>query len=417
MAAVGITRYRLGVCALAGLFVGLMALHMTSPWQYRHEDNGAWFSAVARTHLRAGLAATRGQDFFQYRASGELKPYLHHPPLLGLFLAAAFGLTESDTPAVARAAMMVVQLSSFVVFALMLKQIFPASSGPRLWALMVFAVSPMSVFFGRTPSHEPLGLFFVLLGAYVCLKVAGGQWQGAWWTWLAGAAWVLAAFSAWHAAFCVLGFVPYLARHRKDTAPGFARMTTLAVLVATALVGLHLVWANHGRLEPSAIPAAAHWIGMDWATPGAAAYLNSLARGAGHAVAYCGYLPTVLAMAWVAAIGLRRLLGQRLLDRDLFVLSLSLGSWVFSLIFSEAVSVHVYYQFYLLPWIALSSAILIERLFASGFSRRHRGTAAAGIALAVLLTMAGCAVTLAGVYHRPYDYAVRTARNLQLQFY
>jgi hypothetical protein len=79
--------YRFIVCALAVLFLGLMTLHLAGPWQYRHEDNGAWFSAIARTHLRAGLSATRGQDFFQERATGQLKPYLHHPPLLGLYLA------------------------------------------------------------------------------------------------------------------------------------------------------------------------------------------------------------------------------------------------------------------------------------------------------------------------------------------
>ena len=108
-----------------------MTLHLADPWQFRHEDNGAWFSAVARTHLRAGLSATRGQDFFQEKATGELKPYLHHPPLLGLYLAGVFKLAGSDTRAVARTAMMAVHFCSFLVFALLVSQVFPASDWAR----------------------------------------------------------------------------------------------------------------------------------------------------------------------------------------------------------------------------------------------------------------------------------------------
>src|SRR4030042_6666728 len=141
-------------------------------------------------------------------------PYLHHPPLLGLYLAGVCKLVGLDTPAVARSAMIAVYFCSFLVCALLVSQVFPASYWGRLWALMVFAISPMSVFFGKTPSHEPLGLLFVLLGVYVCLMVASGQWRRKAWLYAAGAAWVLAAFAAWHAIFCILGFVPYLLRHR-----------------------------------------------------------------------------------------------------------------------------------------------------------------------------------------------------------
>ncbi len=414
---VSTAKYRLAVCALAILLLGLMTIHITGPWQYRHEDNGAWFSAVARTHLRAGLSATRGQDFFQYRSTGQLKPYLHHPPLLGLYVAAVFRVTGSSTPAVARSAVMAIHFCSFLVFVLLVRQIFPTSNGARLWALMVFAASPMSVVFGKNPSHEPLGLFFFLLGVYVCFMVAGAQWKRNAWIYAAGFAWALAAFSAWHAVFCIVGFVPYLLRHRKDSAPGYAGMTLMAVLGASALVELQLVWANHGHLESSALPAAVHWIGMGSPSAWGADYVHSMTKALVYALEFYGYVPLVLATVWLAGLLRSRLRGRRLADRDLFVLFLSLGSWIFSLIFSRAVGGHVYYQFYLLPSIALSSAIVIEAFLRGGFLPHHRRTALIGVALTVLLTAAGCAAILAAFYHQPYEYAVNAARNIQQQFY
>jgi hypothetical protein len=415
--AVSRSTYRLAVCALAAVFVGLMSLHMTDRWQYRHEDNGAWFSAVARTHVRAGLAATRGQDFFQYRATGELKPYLHHPPLLGLYLAAVFKLTGTDTPAVARGAMMAVHFCSFIVFALLVKQIFPASSEPRLWALMVFAISPMSVFFGRTPSHEPLGLCFVLLGAYICSMVVEGKWKGRAWLYVAGAAWVLAVFSAWHAAFCVLGLAPYLLRHRRDTAHGYAGMALVAVPFAAAAAALHLLWANHGHLEVNALPAAGYWVGVRLTTAGMADYAHSIFKAVAYATEYCGYVPAALAGVWLVGVVRRRLRGRPLADRDFFVLCLAVGSWIFSLIFNRAVGRHVYHQFYLLPSIALASAAVIESLLRGEFFAHHRRAAIVATVLAASLTVVGCAGVLAGVYRQPYEYAVKATEGIEQEFY
>jgi hypothetical protein len=334
-----------------------------------------------------------------------------------LYLAAAFKLAGADTPVVARSAMMTVHLCSFLIFSLLVTQLFPASAGPRLWALMVFAIAPMSVFFGRTPSHEPLGLCFVLLGAYVCLMVAQGEWKSGAWIYAAGAAWVLAAFSAWHAAFCILGFVPFLLRHRRGTTPGFAGMTLLAVPVAAAAVGLHMLWANHGRPEVNALAAAEYWIGAGSNGTGAAGYMHSVVKAAVYATEYCGYVPAALAVVWLAAVVRGGLRGRPLSDRDLFVLCLAVGSFAFSLIFNRAIGRHVYYQFYLLPTIALSSATVIEALLSERVLSRRPKTARALAAVAVLLTVAGCAAVLTEVYRQPYEYAVNATRGLEQQFY
>ena len=104
------------IAILVACFCGLLAINIASPWQFVHDDNGAWFSATARTHLLRGLDETKGQDFFLYRESGELKPYLHHPPFISLYLAATFALTGQDTPLVARGSVALLHLLSLLVF-------------------------------------------------------------------------------------------------------------------------------------------------------------------------------------------------------------------------------------------------------------------------------------------------------------
>ncbi len=129
------------------LFVLLM-LHIAAPWQYANDDNGAWFSAIARSHREAGLQATLGQDFFTSRESGELVPYLHHPPFPGLVLAAAFVVTGVDAPWVARTTFALLHLISFLLIARLACQIPAVRRNMLLFAyvLSVVAVVPMSAF-------------------------------------------------------------------------------------------------------------------------------------------------------------------------------------------------------------------------------------------------------------------------------
>jgi hypothetical protein len=277
---------------------------------------------------------------------------------------------------------MAVHFCSFLVFALLVSQVFPASYWARLWALMVFAISPMSVYFGKTPSHEPLGLLFVLVGACVSFMVVGGHWRGKAWLYVAGSAWVLAAFAAWHASFCIVGFIPYLLRHRKDSASGYAGVALLTALGAAALVGVHLVWANHGHLEANAVPAAIHWTGMASEGSWPALLLHATTNVALYTFEFFGYAPPFLATVWLAWVVRTRLRGRRLADRDLFVLGSSLGSWAFGLLLIRAVSAHVYHQFYVLPPIALSSAIVIEGLLSGAILPRNRKTAFAAVVAA-----------------------------------
>src|SRR5262245_24712639 len=75
------------------LLAGLLSIRSADPWRWLHDDNGRRYSSYARTHLALGLNETRGRDFFYDPRTGRRVPYGHHPPTLGLLLAAWFRAT------------------------------------------------------------------------------------------------------------------------------------------------------------------------------------------------------------------------------------------------------------------------------------------------------------------------------------
>ena len=87
--------------ALGGLGLyafGVLSIGLTRDWRLRNEDNGAMHTTLALSHLRLGLAQTRGHDLFYSPHTGQTIPYGHHPPATALVLAGAFALTGSDSP-------------------------------------------------------------------------------------------------------------------------------------------------------------------------------------------------------------------------------------------------------------------------------------------------------------------------------
>jgi hypothetical protein len=149
----------LGVYAFSLLSIGL-----TRDWRLRHEDNGAMHTTLALSHQRLGLSRTRGHDLFFNPHTGEATPYGHHPPATALIVAGAFSLTGSDSPAVARLAVIAFHLGSVFLLTRLLMEFFTPLQA--LLGGFVMATLPMSTYFGRMVNYEPLCLFAVMLQLY-----------------------------------------------------------------------------------------------------------------------------------------------------------------------------------------------------------------------------------------------------------
>jgi hypothetical protein len=404
------------VVGLGAVLVALLLIRIGAPWQYQNDDNGAWYSAVARAHLLKGLGQTRGQDFFVARTDGRLVPYLHHPPLLGLYLAGVFRLSGRDTPAVARLAMAALHLLSYALFVALAARLLPGRRAAQLWAALVFAVVPLSGFFGKMPNHEGPALFFLLGGALALIHAAARPRGWPAWACLGGLALLLAGFTAWHALAAGTGVAAVLVFSRRPCERVTAGYIGAAGLVlAAVLVPLHMRWANHGRWLASQGESARHWMAFSGGMTGLRDYVGDLLHAFSYACQYEGLLPTLLAVAWLMQAGWRRLRGEPLAAEETFLAALWAGSFGYQLGFAELARVHPYQQMLLLPFVALASARVVGGI-AAALAPRRRLRLAALVFLAAA-TLGASAAQYVKLYRKPSPAALARAADIQRQYY
>ncbi len=404
---------RTGITLLFGIVLGgLLAMNMRAPWMYSNDDNGAWFSAIARTHRDAGLRVTRGQDFFTSRETGELVPYLHHPPLPGLVLAAAFSVTGSDSPFMARLVFALLHGLTFVIIAGLARQLWDSGRNLLLYAyaLAVAAVVPMSTFYGKMPNHEVPGLLFLIAGVTAWGFRANPN--SSWRVMLALACWMLALFASWHAAFCIVAWLLL----RWDREHRLRMTVSLAFILLTAgLAGLHLFWASHWQGIPSQAESIGHW---SFCGSGAslAASASALQHAVGIGIGRYAYLPAVLAILWIVFLVKDRVSGHQPLSvQDRGLLGLCAGSVVYAVVFPHAVGNHAYQGFYLIPFVALASSLAIKRLCRYGTGRAFGTGRWMPLLLLALTCTLGVGMTLR-MYAKVSPGAVKAAAAITGQY-
>ena len=399
--------------ACAALLGVLLLFHGFDPWRYPNDDNGAWFSAVAKSHLTAGLGATRGQDFFTSRNTGELVPYLHHPPLPGLILAAAFGMTGRASPGTARMTFALLHLATFALLAHLASQVWDPARKRHLfiWVLAVGATVPMSAYYGKMPNHEVPGLLFFLLGV-----VAWGFRPGTTSMRrmvLACLAWSVATFASWHAVLCVLGWLVMQWDVRPRLRVFFA---ALWVVASSMAVLAHLMWAGGWVLLESQSRSAGYWFaGSDGAS--LAERLGYLKHALGIGINRFAQIPALLCIGWILALAYELVRAGRRPDaQDRNLIGLGLGSMVYYLLFPRAVSFHAYQGFYVIPFVALTSSMALDRLLRSPFvSARPR----LGKSLPVVLLGLTCSIGVAAtvlLYRAPSPRVLEAVRALESQY-
>jgi hypothetical protein len=244
------------------LLAVLLSIQLSAPWRYIHDDNGAWTQAVASARLRAGFVATKGQDFYLARKDGSLVPYLHHPPLYGTTVAAVYWLTGRADPMTTRLVPAFFHLAGFVGMALLARRLFRRQTAKWTIALSVYALVPMSNYFGKMPFNEPVGLCCIVW-ALVCL--ARYRERPSRWTFAGTLAfWVLAGMTSW-TAYVILFFVAALliweGRAGVRAAASSTRLGATLLLTGVAvgaLVILHILWAGNWHL-PTMFAAADTW--------------------------------------------------------------------------------------------------------------------------------------------------------------
>lgn len=395
------------------LLIALMAIQMRSPWRLLHDDNGAWTQAVATARLRAGLAATKGQDFYLARETNALVPYLHHPPLYGTIAAGVYRVTGRFDPFTTRAIPGIFHLLGFIGMALLAHRIYPRDARRQNIALATYVLVPMSSYFGKMPFNESVGLCFVVWALVgLAQHRTTRSRESLWGSFLC---WVLAGLTSW-TAFVILFFMALwlIEERRRGRLVGRAGIALLITGVGTGLLVLaHLFWAAGWRM-PGILAAADHWGAHSMGPVG---ILARLGKAIDFHRIYFANVPHLLFLIWVVrrTRELRTGLWADAPWHVPFLLAGILGCFAWAMLFLRQITVHAYGQFWYLPFEALAVGDIAVELWQRCAARRNlRMTLAL---LAVLGTLLSTAVQLERRYSSPSSYATRTAEEITARFW
>lgn len=399
-------------CAAALLSIGV-----TRDWRLVHEDNGALHTTFARGHLDLGLARTYGHDVFHRPATGETTFYGHHPPGTSLLLAGAFVVLGSDAPWAARSVAIVFHLASLALFMALLRIHLPPAA--VLCGGLVFAVLPMSAFFGRMVNYEVPCFTGVLLQLY-----GYARWRsdlpGARGFALLALGVVLAGVVDWPAFFfaAALGGVELLAALGGERA-AWRRFAAIAC-VATAVLLLdvvHLAVAAGslgalrdvvGSKQESVVVTPWAFLGREW-THGRRFF------GRGPLLASALVLIALAVPAAPLGAELRRARHARVLAGWLgasfaaaLAYALAAPSWAM---------VHAYWSFYFLPFVATAVVLAVAALATAATAPGATRWLALALLAALLVDLGlTSAKTLATRHTTDEEFAVRRTRELRADY-
>jgi 4-amino-4-deoxy-L-arabinose transferase-like glycosyltransferase len=347
----------------------LLTMNVGTPFWSLHEDNAVVFTGIASNHLRLGLAETKGQDVYAETEFGHApsftqvpdimqrlfhedttpQPYGDHPALLGLTIAGAIAVFGEHT-AVVRAVPITYSLLAVVMFYVLMVRLF--DRGIARFAALLATTFPVFAYFGHNVAHEAPTLFFglTLIWTYLRWREEGGS-QRRWWAVGMVASVVLGASYGWpmhYLAALLVGF-DWLSRRRFDwrllLLMGIPAVT---VFVATILQ-IGWVYGDYSRLwayfllrtgSSGPEPSAAEWFRQ---------IVNYMLH---HGFGLIFVLLAPFAVAFIAYRTFRERVSQRTMVVGL------LGAWglAHNLIFRHGAWEHPYWQFYLVPFVAIAFA-------------------------------------------------------------
>jgi hypothetical protein len=351
-----------------------IALH--DGWIRAYEANGQFFSGVARVHLEKGIGFTKGQDWiynednpFDWRGerAGEARAYSHHPPLLGVSLAAAFVVFGRE-PHVARTATIAAHLTSLLLLMLAVRRFTPELPSAWFFTGLIAALTPMSVFFGRNVCHEAWVTPWLMVGVIAYLRRIergdeGSRREDA----VICAAIAVAALYGWPGLYLPPILIVSEALHGRPFARSSRWFAATMVLLVLLIAG-QIAWSQpDGGLAVLLFGAGTR------ATPGSLGYgvrdwMAVVLRSASQ-----GYSWPLLAVALiVAAIWLQRAWTTGVRGGPLagFLLIWTALATMHVAAFPSGAWAHAYWLWYFLPAVSGAAGLAAATLWDRGGGRR-----------------------------------------------
>ena len=398
------------------LALALLSIGVARDYRLKHEDNNAFHAAFARNHLGAGLEVTKAQDAFINRKNGRITFYAHHPPGCGLVLAGVFRVTGSERPLVVRG----VAIAATLLTLILLWRLVCREEGPvaALVAAVAIAILPQAAFYGRMVNHEVLALpAIVFLVDRYFATARGGGWRAV--TGLAVAA-TVGALLAWVTFFAIAACAVHaaLSMRRPQLYPAAGR--TLAVLTGLgaslfAVDVAHIAWVRGGDLSDlSQIFSRRLGAGQDY---GAIAWARKMFGFSRRLATLSG----TLVLGWLAVRTARGLTGRiRLKPLEEVGAVFLLTGLGYLVVFNWGAWQHHYWQFPLLPAVAIALALAVTGLMRSASAGPHRTASRVVLVLLVLEVITTSTVSLSTRHTTPEDRVIKASetfrsRSLELE--
>jgi 4-amino-4-deoxy-L-arabinose transferase-like glycosyltransferase len=352
----------------------LLTIRLDTRWTGHHDENGLWISSAIRSYELYGAAEV---NYLQVTNAGPAAPetyryYVHHPPLIvwsGALLSQLTGYAGADRPheAVVRLVAVYATMIHLAAFYVVVRRLY----NPRwaLWVTALYTLTPMILYFGRMPNHEPLALAFIMPFVAIYINWLRRPTTVRWVSMALLAA--LAMWTAWGAAFIFAG----LGMAALWLGNGKQRRQIIAlggVTVAfTLAVPLFYEFQRSGSIQ-DLIDAFFFRTSNQEFSQGSDDFtapqfvlvvFGHLLQRTGFAIPLLGFVGL-----WIVA---RREDNMR---RGV-IFGLVGGALAYILVFRNASFIHDYYKIYFMPGLTLAASVAIVAAFASrprGYRRLYR---------------------------------------------
>lgn len=348
--------YRLAVASLFTLWALLCTAELFGWWQWGHMGfNGASFAQAARNTFRYGMLG----PFLWHTELAPPDPlgaYAHHPLLVHLHALLARALSGSDAPWVYRLTPALYSFGTLVVLWDLARR-----TGGRAFALttaLLYASFPGMAIFANVVIHEQGTLFWLVAAVWAELRYVATRRTR--FRALALIAFFLAlnfGWAAYFAAFFVFLHSLYRAfKHRHHARPRNRALGLAAGLIGVVFVssGLFLAWAAWAKGGLAELVQTFTW------RAGGRTVIDPWALAARPFAQLYGWVPAVLYALFLPTLALRRV---RRRPEAMVALLFVATQLVHTTLFSQAASIHAYWEYYAAPGLALGAALGLQQLW------------------------------------------------------
>lgn len=336
----------------------MLSVNLNKPFIGHHDFNGAFWGNITRNYLvffnlESSEYLNRSDISIRSLFLFDYTPLL---PIILTFFSILFGFSDFSLR------LTVVIFSLIMIF-------FIYKIGELLYGKLVgvlaavFAgITPMFLYFGKMPDHEPVVTALVTVTFFFYVKLTKSKNTDRFWflTFL-----LLALLVSWPAFFLIVPIFIFSLLVIKDKFSNILAPIAMALFVfASYLLSIYLIGGKETLLQflkqgSARMNSSSDLIGgfSNFNT------LSFISTEAHYAVIYFTKILLILGSIWILSLLTKAILKKiTRSDPDLYLLILLIYPLSFILVFRQLAFIHDYKLYHFLPFIALCAAVILNRV-------------------------------------------------------